>query len=126
MAATGLAIMPSTYLERLYQGVDEVEEMSGKRWARRSEVRRGGERAGAQRSSRRQWRSGGSAALALRTSGGVKEEAERVRRAAGRSPFQASQRAAWSGRARRVAATRRRRPDAGRPLPAEIFDSVTQ
>jgi len=56
MAATGPAIMPSTQLKRLYQRVDEVEEMSGKRWARRSEVRHGGERAGARRSSRRQWR----------------------------------------------------------------------
>ena len=56
MAAAGPAIMPSTQLERLYQRVDEVDEMLGKRWARRSEVRRGGERAGARRSSRRQWR----------------------------------------------------------------------
>ena len=115
MAATGLAIMPSTQLERLYQRVDEVEEMLGKRWARQSEVRHGGERAGVRRSSRRQWRSDGSAALALRTSGGVKEEAERVRRAAVRFPFQDGQRAARSGRAERVADTRRPVSVAGRP-----------
>ena len=56
MAAAGPAIMPSTQLERLYQRVNEVEEMSGKRWVRQSEMRHGGERAGARRSSQRQWR----------------------------------------------------------------------
>ena len=57
------------------------------------------------------------------------EEAERVQasgEAARRRPFQAGQHAAWSGRARRVAATRRRWPDASRPLSADIFDLVTQ
>ena len=37
----------------------------------------------------------------------TQEEAEHVRRAAGRPPLQASQRAARSGQAKRVAATRR-------------------
>ena len=55
MAAAGPAIMPSTQLERLYQRVDEVEEMLGKRWARRGAVRRGGEHAGARWSSWQQW-----------------------------------------------------------------------
>ena len=55
MAAADSANVPSTQLDRLDKRVDEVEEMVGKLWARWSEVRRGGERAGARRSSRRQW-----------------------------------------------------------------------
>ena len=57
------------------------------------------------------------AAAVLWASGGNEEEAERVRvsgEATGRAPVQASRRAAWSGRARRVAATRQQRPAAGR------------
>ena len=48
----------------------------------------------------------------------VKGKAERVRvsgEAAGRRPLQAGQRAAWSGLARRVAATRRQPPGHSRP-----------
>jgi hypothetical protein len=56
MADADPANMPSTQHERLYQRVDEVEEMPGKLWARWSEARLGGERAGARWSSRRQWR----------------------------------------------------------------------
>ena len=56
MADADPANMPSTQHERLYQRVDEVEEMPGKLWARWNEARLGGERAGARWSSRRQWR----------------------------------------------------------------------
>ena len=45
----------------------------------------------------------------------AKGKAERVRRAVGRSPLQAGQRAARSGQARHVAAMRRPSSDLGRP-----------
>ena len=55
MAAVDSVNAPSTQLDRLDQRVNEVEEMVGKLWARWSEARCGGERAGARRSSRCQW-----------------------------------------------------------------------
>ena len=45
----------------------------------------------------------------------AKEEAERMRRAAGRPPLQAGQCATQSGQARRVAATQRPSSDLDRP-----------
>ena len=61
---------------------------------------------------------GGAAASRERVSGENEEEAERVqvsRQAAVRFPFQDGQRAAQSGRAKRVADTRRPVSVAGRP-----------
>jgi len=55
MAAADSTNEPSTLFDRLYKRVNEVEEMVGKLWARWSEARCGGERAGARQSSRRQW-----------------------------------------------------------------------
>ena len=115
MAATGPAIMPTIQIERLYQRVDEVEEMSGKRWARRSEVRRGGERAGARRSSLAAM---ATAALRLLLRAGEMKEAERVQssgEAAGRRPFQSGQHTARSGQFECMAATRLPSSVAGRP-----------
>ena len=78
---------------------------------------------------RRARRSKGGAAAVLWASGGNEEEAERVRvsgEATGRAPVQASQRAAWSGRARRMVATRRQRPAAGRHCSADSVRSTEQ
>ena len=57
----------------------------------------------------------GGSASALLASERSEEEAERVRKAAARPPLQAGQRAAWSGRAGRVAATRWSPSGLGRP-----------
>ena len=76
-----------------------------------SEVEGDGERA------RAQWDNGGAVAplRCFWRAEEVKEEAERVRKAAARPPLQAGQRTAWLGRAGRVAATRRPPSGLGRP-----------